>query len=235
MTDKAQAYAPGVYGLVGGAVNVYVVDDAESGLTIIDVGLPGSVKDILALVHDIGRMPQDVRHILITHADIDHVGSLKGLVAATGARVYASADSAMYIQRRQSPPHIPFPMTIPARIVGLLALRAVPVDQLVADGDVLDIAGGMRVLATPGHTPDHVSFFWERERVLFAGDLFRNMADGLSLTLPRITHDVNTAQQSARSALALDPAVICPGHGQVWSAAEAPEQARALLAALPGG
>jgi glyoxylase-like metal-dependent hydrolase (beta-lactamase superfamily II) len=222
MSEKSQAVAPGVYGIVGSAVNVYVLDDAESGVTIIDTGMPGTIQRIWDLLQDIGRQPDDVEHILITHADLDHVGSLSRLVKATGAPVYASAEAAQYIQKRRSPPHLKMPSKMFAGIINFLVQRAVPVDYMVTDDQVLDIAGGIRVIATPGHTPDHVSFFWERERVLFVGDLIRNV-DGLSLTPPRITWNMNEARASVEKVRALDPAVMCFGHGEVWSAERDPD------------
>ena len=109
--------------------------------------------------------------------------------------------------------------------------RAVTVHHRVSDAETLPIAGGIQVIATPGHTPDHVCYFWERERVLFAGDLLNNRS-GLSLTPDRITWNMATAHASARRVLQLDPAVICTGHGEVWRAAHDPDRVKNLLASL---
>ncbi len=231
MPDQPQACAPGVYGLMG-RVNLYVLDSAESSVTVIDAGLPGTMRRVGALLQSIGHTPQDVRHILITHTDLDHVGGLAALVKATGAHVYAHADAKTYLRRRQQPPHMPFPMQSIAAGVAYFVLRVTDVDQVVKDGDVLPIAGGIRVIATPGHTPDHVSYFWEREQVLFGGDLFRNEAEGLAFARKQITYDLRAVQDSARRALALHPAVICPGHGSVWTAKQSSAQVDKLLASL---
>ena len=173
MTDQPQPLAPSVYGVIGPNVNIYLLDDAGS-LALIDAGMPGSAPRVLELIQALGRAPGDVKHILITHADIDHVG------------------------------------------------------RIVADGDVLDIADGIRVLATPGHTPDHVGYFWERERVLFAGDLLNNR-HGLSSTPPRKSWDVAAARRSVQAIAALNPAIICAGHGPVWRAEDDPGRLEALL------
>ena len=101
----------------------------------------------------------------------------------------------------------------------------------MSDGETLSIAGGIQVMVTPGHTPDHVCYFWERERVLFAGDLLNNRA-GLTLTPDRITWDMAKAHASAQRVLQLDPALICMGHGQVWRAADDPDRVKNLLASL---
>jgi glyoxylase-like metal-dependent hydrolase (beta-lactamase superfamily II) len=231
MPEQPQAYIPNVYGLVDGPVNAYLLDAGESGLVVIDAGLPGSIRRMIQLIRDIGRSPQDVRHILITHADIDHVGSLKPLVDAAGAAVYASQQTASYIQRCQSPPHISFPMIVVVGTMNRLFRRPVPVDHIVKDNDLLDIAGGIRVLETPGHTPDHISFYWERERVLFVGDLLDN--EGQLEVSRRSTWSREESYKSTRRVLALKPAVICPGHGHVWQEEHQPEQITQLKASLP--
>ena len=231
MSEKSQAIAPGVYSLSGSAVNLFVLDDAESGVTIIDAGMPGSTKHILALLHAIGRTPDDVNHILITHADLDHVGSLHGLVKATGAPVYASAPSAQYMQKRQTPPHLKMPFRAITAVMNLFLARALTADHIVSGDQVLDIAGGIRVIDTPGHTPDHVSFFWERERVLFVGDLLRNFG-GLTPSPPNITWDMEQVRASTQKIAALDPAVMVFGHGETWTAETDPDGIKNLLVSM---
>jgi glyoxylase-like metal-dependent hydrolase (beta-lactamase superfamily II) len=228
--SESQTVTPGLH-VVSGMVNIFVLDDEETGVTVIDAGMPGSLSSVMEVLEGIGRKPEDVKHILITHADLDHVGGLHRLVAASGATVVASAESARHIQRRSNPPHLKFPMRLISRVVSLISRRAVPVEHVVADGDTLDLAGGLRVLETPGHTPDHLSFYWERERVLFAGDLLRN-THGLALTPAPITWNTEAAQRSARTVLALQPEVICMGHGDTWRAKDHPEGLEALLASF---
>jgi glyoxylase-like metal-dependent hydrolase (beta-lactamase superfamily II) len=234
MADKPKTYAPGLYGVIGPASNVYVVEDDASGLTVIDAGMPGYGRRILGLVRHLGYGPQDVKQILVTHSDLDHVGGLKSLVDATGAAVYASPESAKCIRARRNPPHMKMPMAAVAMVVSWAFRRGVPVRYEVSDGELLNLAGGIRVIATPGHTPDHTCYFWERERVLFAGDLLHHVRD-LALTPDRITWNRADARQSAHKVLALDPAIICIGHGPVWLAKGDPNGISALLESLNSG
>src|SRR4051812_13215663 len=118
MPDKQQTQVAGLYRLERGAVNSYVLNDVDSSITVVDTGYPGTVHRVMQLVHDVGRAPRDVRHILITHADLDHIGSLRALVKATGARVYASAESWVFIQGRRSPPHLRSATRLIAAIIG---------------------------------------------------------------------------------------------------------------------
>lgn len=230
MEDKMpQAIVPGLYGVIGGAANAYVIDAGPGGVTAIDAGLAHNASGILDLVRRIGRQPRDVANILVTHADIDHIGGLKVLHAATGAAIIAGVDSVPYIERPRNPPHVKPPLNVFAGVWTRLRRGTAPVSQAVTDGDVLDIAGGIRVLATPGHTPEHMSYYWERERVLFAGDLLNTLGGTLRLTQPRITWDMAAAQASVRKVAALRPAVIVCGHGAVWRAEADPGRLEALV------
>src|SRR4026209_1083276 len=69
--------------------NPYIIMDSD-GLTLIDTGLPRSEKTILTYVASLGKSAGDVKRILLTHSDFDHVGSLAALHKVTGARTYAS-------------------------------------------------------------------------------------------------------------------------------------------------
>jgi glyoxylase-like metal-dependent hydrolase (beta-lactamase superfamily II) len=84
--------------------------------------------------------------------------------------------------------------------------------RAAADGDlVLTDAGALLVVATPGHTPDHISLWWEAERAVFCGDL---MMGGLDTAL--VAHpEGNLAlyMASLEKLAALQPRVIHPAHG----------------------
>jgi glyoxylase-like metal-dependent hydrolase (beta-lactamase superfamily II) len=49
------------------------------------------------------------------------------------------------------------------------------VGEELADGQVLDVAGGLRVVATPGHSPGHISLVHEASRTLITGDAIFNV------------------------------------------------------------
>ena len=234
MADASNPIVPGLYGLIGGLVNIFVLDGGDAGLIVFDAGLPRGHTAILNFVRRLGRAPEDVTHILITHGDIDHIGGLKALHAATGAPGAASAASREFIEQHKNPPHVPLPMSLLAGLMTRIVRGTAPVAQEVHDGDVLDLAGGIRVIATPGHTADHVSYFWERERVLMAGDLLNTRGKGLRPTQPRITWNTQAAYRSIERVLALEPVVICCGHGQVWRATDDPGRIEALRAQIRG-
>ena len=80
---------PNVHLIPNTVANPYLLIDPD-GLTLIDAGLPGSHRKILRYMSSLGCAPQDLKRVLITHADFDHVGGLAALKAATGARIFAS-------------------------------------------------------------------------------------------------------------------------------------------------
>src|SRR5450759_708986 len=79
--------ADGVYKVDGVRVaNVYLVA-IDDGLLLVDTGMPGNAKRIVAFIESIGREAGDLRHIVLTHCDIDHIGSVARLKELTGAQV----------------------------------------------------------------------------------------------------------------------------------------------------
>src|SRR5262245_39593002 len=72
-------------------LNPAVILDATHGPTLVDTGLPGHLSAIDAALAEAELRLEDPKRIIITHQDLDHVGSLHDLKGATGARVLAHA------------------------------------------------------------------------------------------------------------------------------------------------
>ena len=141
--------------------NTYILID-EDGLTIIDAGLPRSEKKILAFVAKLGFYPSDVKRIVLTHSDLDHVGALTALQKATGARTYASQIEADSIATGEPSRQISSSGFSLRRILFTLVgpfLKARPfqVDDILVEAQSLPALGDLRVVETPGHTPGHIS------------------------------------------------------------------------------
>ena len=86
-----------------GIGRAYIYQEQDK-LTLIDTGLTGSADRILAVVEKIGRNPEDVRQIFITHHHNDHTGALAELVERTGAQVLAHKIEAPVVRGEQQPP-----------------------------------------------------------------------------------------------------------------------------------
>jgi len=218
---------PDVYWLEGKAVNVYLAVEAD-GLTLVDTGMPKSEGAVLTAVSELGYQPADLKRILITHADVDHAGSAAAIQAATGATVFASEPTAVFLQNGRSPEHMP-------RLIHWLSnlffkYQTVPSSalQVFRAGDVLPVLGGLEVIATPGHTLEHHSFYRLSTGLLFTGDALNTRNGRLQSSPPRITADKEAARQSAHRLLERKPSVFACGHGTPLADPDGKNSARLL-------
>lgn len=187
----------------------YQVDDitgspslivGEQYLTLIDAGVPGCETKIFAAIESLGRQPSDLKHILITHSDGDHIGALPAIVAATGARVYAQRDEADVTEGKHKTRG------------GQMVAKPARVDQIVKEGDVLPLHGGIRVMEAFGHTLGHVCYYLLSEKLLFTGDCMTN-TNGLTGSLPQYTANPDLARATVKKIVALAPDSLAFGHG----------------------
>jgi glyoxylase-like metal-dependent hydrolase (beta-lactamase superfamily II) len=175
----AVAIAPGVFRIptVGSwAVNSFALLDDDGSVTLVDTGLDRAPARIVAALATLGKHPADVQRIVLTHAHPDHAGGAKELAERTGAPVAVHTDDAGFVESGTAP------RGDPSYAVGRIFARlqngrfpAVRVGEKLTDGQVLDVAGGLRVVATPGHSPGHVSLLHEPTRTLITGDAIVNV------------------------------------------------------------
>jgi glyoxylase-like metal-dependent hydrolase (beta-lactamase superfamily II) len=183
-------------------------------VTIIDTGLKGSADRVLRAVEAVGRKPQDVRQIVITHHHADHAGGLAELVERTGAQVMVHALDAPVVRGERPPPG----PSSGGLLKPLLASMSRPapaarVDRELADGDEIEALDGIRVVHTPGHTPGSISLYCAKRRLLFVGDAAANTF-GLRGPIGWFTEDAAQAKESLRKLAALDFEAILFGHGR---------------------
>ena len=91
----------------------------------------------------------------------------------------------------------------------------IQVDEMLTDGQVLPVLGGLQVVETPGHSPGHISFFVPSLRVLFCGDSMKSNDKGLRASQSRNNWNQSLAEASVRKQAALGAQIVCPGHGPV--------------------
>lgn len=121
-----------------------------------------------------------------------------------------------YIEGRLPPAKMPPPEVLaatPELRAMIEAKKPTPVDVALQDGDVLPLAGGVRVIATPGHTPGHLSLYLIRSKTLIAGDALVSEDGRLQGPMERATPDLISAHQSVRKLAELDVETIVCYHG----------------------
>ena len=210
-----------VFVVPGVVANPYIIVDAD-GLAVIDTGLPRSEKKILAYVASLGKYARDVKRIILTHSDIDHVGGLSALRKATGARTYAGKIEAEAIAAGKPSREInPSGFSLRRVLFTLMRpfFKATPfqVDEILTDGQTLPVLGGLRVIDTAGHTPGHISLFAPTVGILFCGDSMVSDEKGLHGSRSGVTWDDAKAKEVVRKQSALGAHIVCSGHGPVVS------------------
>jgi glyoxylase-like metal-dependent hydrolase (beta-lactamase superfamily II) len=229
--------APGAYSLSqpqGGHVHAYLLDDGN-GLTLIDTLYDTDGHRVLDEIKTLGKAVTDLKRIVLTHGHRSHLGGLAALQKLSGARVYSHAWEADIIGGNREAQRVSPVPRFPLRVYYLqlgLALGfgkhpPCPVDETLKGGDRV---GPLQVIATPGHTPGSLSFYWPDRRLLIVGDIiatwprlepgwrgftlnFKQSRDSLG-----VLSDVSTAE------------ILAVGHGDPLTSGGA-EQVRAMLKA----
>ncbi|MEK7354396.1 MAG: MBL fold metallo-hydrolase [Chloroflexota bacterium] len=184
--------APDIYQITVRGANVLLV--VEEKLTIIDTGHRGSAPQIVDCIQQLGRKPEEISLIILTHNHIDHVGGLAELKQMTQARVAIHKTD---IGERNNLP----------------SARAEDIDIRLEGGEVLDLLGGLEIIHTPGHTPGSISLFSAKNRLLIVGDALRKRRDNLDMPFRTASFDLRQAVDSIRKMSLLDSDILCFGHG----------------------
>ncbi len=197
--------------------NLSLILDPTQGPTLVDTGLPGQLEQIGGALAPASVQVADLKRIVLTHQDIDHVGSLHDLAQASGALVLAHEIEAPFIDGTELPR-----FASPAMLASRPELRPVverfqptPVDRKLQDGARLDLAGGARVVFTPGHTIGHMCLYLERSRTVIAGDALTASDGRLLGPNQNATSDMATAVRSVQKLAALEVQAIVCYHGGV--------------------
>jgi glyoxylase-like metal-dependent hydrolase (beta-lactamase superfamily II) len=198
-TPPAIAVAPNVFRIptVGAAsVNSYAVLDDDGSVTLVDCGVQKAPPKIVAGLAAIGKQPSDVVRIVLTHAHGDHAGGAAEMAGRTGAPLAIHQDDAQYLEAGQHPR--PDQSTLGGRLLTRLGPTFPPATagERLTDGQVLDAGGGLRVVATPGHSPGHISLLHEPTGTLVTGDAIFNVL-GLRYSPKPLCNDFRLCRRTA--------------------------------------
>lgn len=193
-----------------GMVNCFLVRE-DDGLTLVDTNLAGSAPGILKAAQSLGA---PICRIILTHAHIDHVGSLDALV-----RQFPGVDFA--IGQRESRLLVrDFSLDAGEsgkKLFGFPGVKSRP-SRLINDGDRV---GSLQAISSPGHTPGHMAFLDVRDGSLIAGDAFTTQtgvvaAGAFKSSFPfpwLFSWNRHYAAESARKLRNLKPERLAVGHG----------------------
>ncbi|AFM41831.1 Zn-dependent hydrolase, glyoxylase [Desulfosporosinus acidiphilus SJ4] len=172
---------------------------------LVDTGMPGQEYKIIKYMNTIGLDPMLIEGIVLTHYDIDHVGSAVKLQNYFTCALYAHLLEIPFIIGQQKRYGIKrWLPTLTRPIFGRLNLpkEITP----LKDGKIF---GDWEVIPTPGHTPGHIALY--RNGIAIVGDLFQG--GEIRLAPNYFTWDKKMLKDSARSVTERSLRWILPGHG----------------------
>ncbi len=223
-------------------VNWYLVAD-EGGITVVDAGLPRYRSQLEPGLELLGRPASDIKAIVLTHTDGDHIGVAEKLRSELDIPVYVHPDdeaTALKPKPKKTDgsffPHLLRPAAY--RLFWHFTLNGVKppaIKEVVtyAEATEVDVPGRPTVIPTPGHTPGHVALHFASHRALFVGDALCTWNPMTGRRGPQLfPRALNTNSRRARESLAaiepLEADLVLPGHGEPWTGGPAAAVAEAI-------
>ncbi len=203
-----------------------LVWDREN-VVLVDAGLPGMARQLREAMEQAGVREQKLTAIIVTHHDLDHIGSLGELQksAPQHIEILAHREEAPYVEGERWPIKMSPEMmaTLPEEqrhrmlaMVQKLREQKIRVDRALEDGQVLPYCGGMQVIHTPGHTPGHICLYLPASKTLIAGDSLFVEAGKLAPAPAFINADTPLALRSLRKLTSHDVANVIAYHGGLF-------------------
>lgn len=202
-------------------VNVFLVD-LPSGLMLIDTGPEGSKDLIFTGIRQIGKQPEDLKYIILTHAHHDHSGSLASILEAIDVPVYASSLCAAMVKKgiafQPQSKLLAFLLKL-LTLFGAIRLQFLYIDPIkspiktVREGERIPDANGLEVINAPGHTAEQIALFYPvKEALLFAADSAENVK---SLKPAYAYQSVKISLQTLKKLAAFPFDIAVFGHGNL--------------------
>ena len=234
--------APGLH-RIGNDIVAFHVVVAPDGITLIDAGLPGHWREFVAELATIGKTPADVRGVVLTHGDSDHIGIAERLRREYDVPVYVHEADAARAKGAKPPPTGPDAKKL-APILGFAwyalrrggaRIRHLTEVVTVRDGETLELPGSPRVIGMPGHSPGSIAVQVPAVGALFVGDALttRNVLTGATgAQSAPFTDNPREALSSLAHLEGIEAGWVLPGHGAPWTRGVADLLAEVRSAAL---
>jgi glyoxylase-like metal-dependent hydrolase (beta-lactamase superfamily II) len=180
---------------------VYLTGGKERAM--VDTGLPFRRAAIVRELQSMDIPMNSIKHIVLTHYDVDHIGNAARLQRLTGAVVWASAVEIPYILGQKPRPGFKKYIAKLMRVEIPHDIR--PLSERISGADIA-------VIPTPGHTPGHVCLL--HRGVLFAGDLVENHRETLVPYPSGWNWDTTLLKKSIQEVSKYRFEWVCPAHGR---------------------
>lgn len=214
-------------------VNCYLIED-QDGVTLVDAGLPSMWSMVLESLGRLGRRPDEVKALVLTHGHFDHVGfaarahhewNVPVLVHPDDA--YLAAHPYRYTPQRN---RLLYPLTHPRSLpllgrmaaAGALTVKGVSNAEPLTTGTALPVPGHPTVVHTPGHTDGHCILHLPERDTVISGDALVTLdpytgRPGPQIVASAATKSTHQALASLDAVAATGATTVLPGHGGPWT------------------
>jgi glyoxylase-like metal-dependent hydrolase (beta-lactamase superfamily II) len=226
--------ADGIHCVTDSYVNFYLVE-SDGELTVVDAGLPTSWRPLLEALRDLGRRPDDIKAVVLTHGHFDHIGIAERLRTTLNIPVYVHENDVpltrhprQYGRARPMTWYLLTQFQAMPMVASFLAHRAwwpkpiKEVQRIREGGDLLPVPGSPRVVFTPGHTLGHCALHFADRDTLIAGDAVVTFNPYRASSGPQIvsgaaTVDEQRALESLGALADTGARTVLVGHGDPWT------------------
>ncbi len=147
----------------------------ESKMLLIDTGIPGNGGKIINYIKGLGKNPADINWVVLTHADIDHIGSAAEMKKMMGAKLAIHVNDALTLSGKSGFKTVRGPLGLLFKIMKpLMHFQAVEPDVIFENNFEID---GFKIIHTPGHTNGSICLYLPG-KVIFVGDALRSDSRG---------------------------------------------------------
>ncbi len=231
--------APSLHRIGNDIVAAYLIDTAD-GITVVDAGLAGHWSDLVAELRTMGRSLDDIRGLILTHGDSDHIGFAERLRREHGVPVYVGAADAARARGEFKPKNTMGPRKL-GPLLGFMSYalrkggaRTTYLKEVVDvhGGETLDLPGAPQIIALPGHSAGSIAIYSPLVDAVFVGDglTTRSVLTGQTGPQPApFTDEPAEAIASLQALLPTGATWVLPGHGTPYNGGVA-----AAVAAIAG-
>jgi len=194
-----------------GKVFPYLFVEDRDNLTLIDPSFLSQLPILEKYLLNVGYDIKNVRRIILTHVHVDHSQAANEIKKRSGAKIYSHWIESRYLSHDppyQGPPttqdtvdkleKLGVSMKALIKEYGSFEVEPTRVDEQVSDGDMI---GSLKVIHTPGHTPGHISLYYEKDKLLLGADsIYKHVfgVEGMYISAPQVSIDPVTAIISAQ-------------------------------------
>ena len=205
-----------------------VIKDGNN-LTLIDTGYPKQIEYIKSALEKDGLDINNIKTIILTHQDIDHIGNVKDILnLVPDIEIISYNEEAEYINGNKTPRKVEYMernldkmdengKKLYHLFKTFFENNKINVDKVVKNGDIISKGEDMQVIATPGHTPGHMCLYIEKYKLLIAGDLLCLKDGNITLCPKELNYNNDMYLQSVNKIRDLELETIICFHGGLVS------------------